>query len=48
MEFQEPTTPRLYTLMKLILWSQDELNKARVKYPKMTDIGTATIIETPK
>lgn len=47
MEHQEPTTPRLYTLMKLILWSQDELDKRKVKYPKMADLGSATI-ETPK
>ncbi|XP_075236188.1 GID complex subunit 8 homolog protein Houki [Lycorma delicatula] len=46
-EHQEPTTPRLYTLMKLILWSQDELDRKKVKYPKMSDLGSATI-ETPK
>ncbi|RZF44030.1 hypothetical protein LSTR_LSTR015617 [Laodelphax striatellus] len=46
-EHQEPTTPRLYTLIKLILWSQDELDKKKVKYPKMTDLGSGTI-ESPK
>ncbi|KAG8311440.1 Glucose-induced degradation complex subunit, variant 2 [Homalodisca vitripennis] len=43
-ELQEPTTPRLYNLMKLILWAQDELEKKKVKYPRMTDLGTATIV----
>ncbi|XP_022197833.1 glucose-induced degradation protein 8-B homolog [Nilaparvata lugens] len=47
MEHQEPTTPRLYTLIKMILWSQDELDKKKVKYPKMTDLGSGTI-ESPK
>jgi len=43
-ELQEPTTPRLYNLMKLILWAQDELEKKKVKYPRMTDLGAATIV----
>ncbi|XP_054274198.1 glucose-induced degradation protein 8-A homolog [Macrosteles quadrilineatus] len=43
-ELQEPTTPRLYNLMKLILWAQDELEKKKVKYARMTDLGSATIL----
>uniref|UniRef100_A0A1B6DIW7 CTLH domain-containing protein n=2 Tax=Clastoptera arizonana TaxID=38151 RepID=A0A1B6DIW7_9HEMI len=43
-EHQEPTTPRLYNLMKLILWAQNELKRKDVKFPRMTDLGTATII----
>ncbi|CAH0388816.1 unnamed protein product [Bemisia tabaci] len=42
-EHDESTTPRLFNLMKLILWSQDELDKKKIKYPHMTDLSTATI-----
>ncbi|CAB0034312.1 unnamed protein product [Trichogramma brassicae] len=43
MEHQESTTPRLNNLLKMILWAQDELDKKKVKYPKMTDLANATI-----
>lgn len=39
--------PRLNNLLKMILWAQDELDNKKVKYPKMTDLGSATI-ESPK
>jgi len=35
--------PQLVTLVKLLLWTQNELDKKKVKYPKMTDLTTATI-----
>ncbi|XKL62251.1 hypothetical protein PGB90_002084 [Kerria lacca] len=47
MEQVESPVPKLFNLMKIILWAQDELDKKKVKYPHMTDIGTATI-EMPK
>ncbi|KAK3924398.1 Glucose-induced degradation protein 8-B-like protein [Frankliniella fusca] len=46
-EHLESTSPRLSNLLKLILWAQDELDKRKVKYPAMTNIGNA-LIEGPK
>ncbi|XP_011686031.1 PREDICTED: glucose-induced degradation protein 8 homolog isoform X1 [Wasmannia auropunctata] len=46
MEHRESTSPRLNNLLKMILWAQDELDKKKVKYPKMTDLGSATIEDT--
>ncbi|KAL3841679.1 hypothetical protein ACJMK2_019791 [Sinanodonta woodiana] len=37
------STPKLANLLKLLLWSQEELDKAKVKYPRMTDLATGTI-----
>lgn len=36
-------TPRLASLLKLLLWGQDELDKRKVKYPRMTDIAHGRI-----
>ncbi|KAK6183938.1 hypothetical protein SNE40_002310 [Patella caerulea] len=36
-------TPKLANLLKLLLWSQDELDKKKEKYPKMTDISKGSI-----
>lgn len=47
MEHRESTSPRLNNLLKMILWAQHELDKKKVKYPKMTDFDSATI-ESPK
>ncbi|KAJ8951784.1 hypothetical protein NQ318_019757 [Aromia moschata] len=47
MEHQETTAPKISTLLKLILWAQEKLNKKSIKYPKMTDLATSTI-EDPK
>ncbi|KFM69936.1 hypothetical protein X975_06017, partial [Stegodyphus mimosarum] len=47
MENRESTTPKLAIMLKLMLWSQEELEKKKVKYPKMTDIAHG-IIEEPK
>lgn len=33
--------------MKLIMWAQDELDRMKVKFPHMTDFGSATL-EPPK
>lgn len=41
------STPKLANLLKLLLWSQEELDKKKIRYPKMTDIATGTI-ESPK
>lgn len=44
----QPTiTPKLYNLMKLIMWAQDELDRKKIKFPHMTDFGSATL-EPPK
>lgn len=40
-------TPKLANLLKLLLWSQEELDKKKIKYPRMTDIASGTI-EDPK
>lgn len=42
MENQE-TTPKLASLLKLLLWEQQELDKKKVKFPHMTDIGKGQI-----
>ncbi|GLH14502.1 uncharacterized protein GBIM_18890 [Gryllus bimaculatus] len=47
MENRDPTTPKLASLLKLIFWSQEELDKKKIKYPKMTDLAGA-VIESPK
>lgn len=38
--------PQLVTLVKLLLWTQDELRKKKLQFPEMTDLTTATI-QTP-
>ncbi|XP_076450491.1 glucose-induced degradation protein 8-A homolog [Babylonia areolata] len=40
-------TPELASLLKLVMWGQDELDKRKVKYPRMTDIAHGKI-EDPK
>lgn len=39
----ENTSPRIVSLLKLILWAQAELDKKNINYPKMTDLAAATI-----
>lgn len=46
-ENQEYTNPKLCSLLRMILWSQNELDKHNIKFPKMTDLANATI-EQPK
>ncbi|KAK2154867.1 hypothetical protein LSH36_255g02024 [Paralvinella palmiformis] len=41
------STPKLSQLLKLLMWIQDELDKKKVKYPKMTDLARG-VIEDPK
>ena len=38
-------TPKLARLLKLLMWSQEELDAKKVKYPKMTDLAKGTIEE---
>lgn len=40
------STPKLASLLKLLLWAQTELDKKKVKYPKMTDLARGTIEES--
>lgn len=47
MENRESTTPKLSSLLKLILWAQDELDKKKIKYPKMSNLANA-VIDSPK
>lgn len=35
--------PQLVTLVKLLLWTQDELRKKKIPFSEMTDLSTATI-----
>nr|CAG4645789.1 EOG090X0CTI [Lynceus sp. MCZ IZ 141354] len=42
-EHQEQTVPQLVGLMKTILWAQDELDKKKVKYPKLVDCAGAVL-----
>ncbi|GIY99541.1 glucose-induced degradation protein 8-B homolog [Caerostris extrusa] len=43
MENRETTTPKIATLMRVMLWIQEELEKKKIKFPRMTDIATGTI-----
>jgi hypothetical protein len=47
MENRDSTTPKLSKLLKLMLWAQDELDKKKIKYPKMSKLANA-VIESPK
>jgi len=47
LESHDGTTSKLANLLKLVLWAQDELDKKKVKYPKMTDLAKGAI-EDPK
>nr|CAD7454177.1 unnamed protein product [Timema tahoe] len=47
MEGRETTAPRLSSLLKLILWAQDELDRKKIKYPNMSNLATASI-DSPK
>lgn len=42
----EPTKPRLVTLLKLLFWTQSELERKKIQFPKMTDLVNGTIVET--
>ncbi|KAL4225190.1 Glucose-induced degradation complex subunit [Mactra antiquata] len=44
---ESDSTPKLANLLKLLLWSQEELDKKKIKYPKMTNIAAGTF-EDPK
>lgn len=46
MEQQEYTSPKLCSLLRMILWAQNELDKNNIKYPKMTNLANATIEQT--
>nr|XP_002127838.1 glucose-induced degradation protein 8 homolog [Ciona intestinalis] len=37
------SAPRLASIVKLLMWSQDQLDKKKIKYPKMTDISKGEI-----
>ncbi|KAI1292218.1 Glucose-induced degradation protein 8 -like protein [Halotydeus destructor] len=39
----DETKPQLVTLMKLLLWTQTELERKKVKFPKITDLSAAKI-----
>ncbi|ELT94445.1 hypothetical protein CAPTEDRAFT_153259 [Capitella teleta] len=38
-------TPKLARLLKLLMWSQEELDAKKVRYPKMTDLAKGTLEE---
>ncbi|RWS08921.1 C20orf11-like protein [Dinothrombium tinctorium] len=39
----EVEKPHLVTLLKLLLWTQSELERKKIKFPKMTDLTNAVI-----
>ncbi len=41
------SAPKLANLLKLLMWTQGELDIKKVKYPKMTDLAKGEI-EDPK
>lgn len=41
----EPNKPRLVTLLKLLFWTQSELERKKIQFPKMTDLVNGTIVE---
>lgn len=43
MEQLENSSPRMINLLKLMNWSQSELEKRNVSYPKIGDLSTANI-----
>jgi len=43
MEDEEQTNVKLAILLKQILWAQDELERKKLKFPKMTDLANACI-----
>lgn len=44
----EPNKPRLVTLLKLLFWTQNELEKKKIQFPKMTDLVNGVIVEPRK
>jgi len=42
-ENPDASVSRLAYLLKFILWAQEELDKKKVRYPKMSELGTALI-----
>jgi len=40
----EVNKPQLVTMIKLLLWTQNELEKKKIKFTKMTDLTSATVI----
>lgn len=41
----ESSKPRLVTLLKLLFWTQSELERKKIRFPKMTDLVNGTILE---
>jgi len=46
-QFQDSSVSKLGFLLKFVLWAQEEMDKKKLKYPKMADLATA-LIEDPK
>lgn len=42
----EPNKPRLVTLLKLLFWTQSELERKKMHFPKMTDLVNGTIADS--
>lgn len=41
----ESNKPRLVELLKFLLWTQSQLEKKKIEFPKMTDLVNGTIVE---
>ena len=42
------STPHLESLVKMVYWSQNLLDKKKVSYPKMTDVASGRIVNNEK
>ncbi|XP_021957871.1 glucose-induced degradation protein 8 homolog [Folsomia candida] len=47
-ENKDSSVSKLAYLLKFVLWAQEELDRKKVKYPKMTDLAIALIEEPNK
>lgn len=42
----EPHKPKLITLIKLLLWTQNELERKKIKFSKIIDLANATFVNS--
>lgn len=46
-EHEESTQAKLYSLVRIILWAEEELTKKKVRFPRLSDISGGQV-ESPK
>jgi len=42
-EHSENTQPKVATALKLLMWAQSELDKKRIRYPKIGDLAAGKV-----